>query len=68
MITPLLLISSLTIQAPPKIAYTIAMPDPGSHLYEVTLAVRDVGSKPVNLQMPVWSPGISDATSPEIQM
>jgi len=57
-IANLLLVSSFVFQAPtPKIAYTIAMPDPGSHLYEVTLAVRDVGSKPVNLQMPVWSPG-----------
>ncbi len=58
MIANLLLVSSFVFQAPtPKIAYTIAMPDPGSHLYEVTLTVRDVGSKPVNLQMPVWSPG-----------
>jgi len=56
-IAHLLLVSSLTTQAPPKIAYTIAMPDPGSHLYAITLTVKDVGSKPVNLQMPVWSPG-----------
>ena len=57
MIAHLLLVSSLTIQAPAKIVYTIAMPDPGSHLFAITLTLRDVGSKPVNLQMPVWSPG-----------
>src|SRR5436190_2603366 len=33
------------------------MPDPGSHLFAITLTLRDLGSKPVNLQMPVWSPG-----------
>ena len=33
------------------------MPDPGSHLFAITLTLREVGAKPVNLQMPVWSPG-----------
>jgi predicted metalloprotease with PDZ domain len=54
----LLLVTSVTFAAQnPKIAYTIAMPDPGSHLFAITLTVGDVGSKPVTLQMPVWSPG-----------
>src|SRR4029077_18661584 len=42
---------------PDTIAYTIAMPDVGSHLYSITLTVRGVTSPTVNLQMPVWSPG-----------
>ena len=53
-----LLVSLLTVSAQnPHIAYTVAMPDPGSHLYAITLSVGDAGRKPFNLQMPVWSPG-----------
>ena len=58
----LLLVSVLAFPAQtpaPQIAYTIAMPDPGSHLYAITLTVGGVAraGKAVNLQMPVWSPG-----------
>jgi predicted metalloprotease with PDZ domain len=53
-----LLVSLLTLPVQnPHLAYTIAMPDPGSHLFAITLTIGDVGAKPVNLQMPVWSPG-----------
>jgi predicted metalloprotease with PDZ domain len=41
-----------------RIAYTIGMPDIAAHLYAITLAVSGLGgSRPVELQMPVWSPG-----------
>ena len=58
----LLLVSVLAFPAQtpaPQIAYTIAMPDPGSHLYAITLTVSGGAraGKAVNLQMPVWSPG-----------
>ena len=39
------------------IHYAIAMPDPASHLYSITLDVADAGSSVIRLQMPVWSPG-----------
>lgn len=40
-----------------RIEYTIAMPEPASHLYDVTLFVSGLTGAPVELQMPVWSPG-----------
>lgn len=42
---------------PYTIAYTIAMPDMASHLYAVTLTASGLTGRPVDLQMPVWSPG-----------
>ena len=43
--------------APYQIAYTIAMPDPASHLYEVTVDVAGMRGAPLELHLPVWSPG-----------
>jgi predicted metalloprotease with PDZ domain len=43
--------------APAQIHYTMAMPDPASHLYTVTLDVGGVSGPVLKLQMPVWSPG-----------
>lgn len=40
-----------------RIEYTLGMPEPASHLYHITLFVSGVGTRPVELQMPVWSPG-----------
>lgn len=40
-----------------RIEYTIAMPDPASHLYEIGVFISGLGNAPVELQMPVWSPG-----------
>jgi len=41
-----------------RIEYTIAMPQPASHLYEVTLFVSGfAGRNSIDLQLPVWSPG-----------
>jgi predicted metalloprotease with PDZ domain len=42
---------------PYDIAYRVAMPDPASHLYEVTLDVANVDRDTLALQLPVWSPG-----------
>ena len=39
------------------IEYSVAMPEPASHLYAITLTVNGVTGRTVNLQMPVWSPG-----------
>src|SRR5213592_224135 len=40
-----------------RIDYTIALTDPASHLYAITLYVAGVAGRQVELQMPVWSPG-----------
>ncbi|MCC0178411.1 M61 family metallopeptidase [Waterburya agarophytonicola K14] len=37
--------------------YQVAMPQPASHLFEVTLEVNDWQSEVLNLKMPVWTPG-----------
>jgi predicted metalloprotease with PDZ domain len=52
----LLLARALDAQSA-RIEYTIAMPVPASHLYEISMFVSGVASRPVELQMPVWSPG-----------
>ncbi len=37
--------------------YTVAMPEPTSHLFEVTLQVSDWVGARLDLKMPVWTPG-----------
>jgi predicted metalloprotease with PDZ domain len=58
--TTLVLLSLLQarqVARPYTIAYAIAMPDVGSHLYSITLSASGVTGGTVDLQMPVWSPG-----------
>src|SRR5205085_9717689 len=41
-----------------KVAYTISMPQPASHLFEVQVFVQGLaGAEHVDFQMPRWSPG-----------
>ena len=40
-----------------RIEYTIAMPEPASHLYSIATFVSGLTGRTVDLQMPVWSPG-----------
>lgn len=37
--------------------YRVAMPQPESHLFEVTLQVRGWQRSTLDLKMPVWTPG-----------
>lgn len=41
----------------PKIEYSVAMPNPESHLFEVTLRVQGWSESVMDLKMPVWTPG-----------
>jgi len=41
----------------PTIHYQVAMPQPQSHLFEVTLLVENWQEPVLNLKMPVWTPG-----------
>lgn len=37
--------------------YTVTMPEPASHLYSVQIYIGGLVGRPVELQLPVWSPG-----------
>ncbi len=41
----------------PRIIYTIAMPDPHSHLFHVTIAVEGIAADRLDLSLPGWTPG-----------
>lgn len=41
----------------PTIDYAVAMPNPESHLFEVTLRVQNWSAPVLDLKMPVWTPG-----------
>jgi predicted metalloprotease with PDZ domain len=43
--------------APSLITYRVAMPQPQTHLFEVTLQVHNWQQPLLDLQMPVWTPG-----------
>lgn len=47
----------LRAQAPLRLAYRIAFPDPASHLYDIALDVDGAPGSTLALQLPVWSPG-----------
>jgi predicted metalloprotease with PDZ domain len=41
----------------PQIFYQVSMPQPTSHLFEVTLTIDNWQENQLNLKMPVWTPG-----------
>jgi predicted metalloprotease with PDZ domain len=41
----------------PIISYEVAMPQPQTHLFEVTLRIQNCPSPLLNLKLPVWTPG-----------
>ncbi|MGQ4646652.1 M61 family metallopeptidase [Lyngbya aestuarii] len=45
------------VSTAPAIYYQVTMPEPQSHLFEVTLQVRDWQEPLLDLRMPVWTPG-----------
>jgi predicted metalloprotease with PDZ domain len=49
----------IMIAAQPRIQYTLSMPRPSSHLFEVTLhfAGLPAGREVLDVQLPVWRPG-----------
>jgi predicted metalloprotease with PDZ domain len=62
----LLLVASLVLapglpaargQAPARVEYRLTMPDPASHVFEVTVSAPVESGAPVEFQMPAWSPG-----------
>lgn len=47
---------TLETEAPP-LRYTVAMPQPETHLFEVSLVIQSGSSQPLDLKFPVWTPG-----------
>jgi predicted metalloprotease with PDZ domain len=43
--------------ASPLLTYRVAMPQPQTHFFEVTLQIKDWQQPQLHLQMPVWTPG-----------
>ncbi|MBI4564945.1 MAG: M61 family metallopeptidase [Planctomycetes bacterium] len=41
----------------PKIRYTLSMPEPQTHLYQVRMDIEGLRGEHVDLVMPVWTPG-----------
>ncbi len=41
----------------PTIAYAIAMPDPRTHLFHVTIEVKGLAAESVDFVFPAWTPG-----------
>ncbi|MBW4620644.1 MAG: M61 family metallopeptidase [Cyanosarcina radialis HA8281-LM2] len=50
-------LSSKPTSTTPSINYQVAMPQPESHLFEVTLQVKQWQAPILDLKMPVWTPG-----------
>jgi len=50
-------LANTAIAQPLRIAYRVAMPEPASHLYDVSIDIGGVRGDTLPLQLPVWSPG-----------
>lgn len=57
MTTATLTRSTEPTQTRPVVSYQVAMPEPNSHLFEVTLQIRGWYSDVLDLKMAVWTPG-----------
>lgn len=53
--TPIL--ESKTLNTTPTMFYEVGMSQPGSHLFEVKLQVKNWQASVLDLKMPVWTPG-----------
>lgn len=52
-----IIIVSMTNSETVKIKYTLAMPDPSSHFFEVELEITGLKENYIDLILPVWRPG-----------
>lgn len=43
--------------APMRLSYTVAMPQPHTHLYEITFTIGNVTSEQLDVSLPTWTPG-----------
>lgn len=52
-----LLLSQSFVDAAITAEYSISFPEPHTHYLEVELNLTGIGKKPIDLKMPVWTPG-----------
>ncbi|MBD2138755.1 M61 family metallopeptidase [Anabaena sp. FACHB-1237] len=50
-------LNATSLELQPKIHYTVSMPQPQNHLFEVTLNITNYPNHILDLKMPVWTPG-----------
>ncbi|RYZ40512.1 MAG: M61 family peptidase, partial [Sphingobacteriales bacterium] len=43
--------------AAPEFTYTLSMPEPHTHYFEVELQIKDLKQPHIDLKLPVWAPG-----------
>jgi predicted metalloprotease with PDZ domain len=48
---------SIIAQAAPKLAYTVSMPEPQTHFFEVEMTLTDMKERYLDLKMATWTPG-----------
>ena len=53
----LLLLGGFQAKAIKNLQYTLSMPEPHTHYYEVAITVEDLEGPTVEVKMPVWAPG-----------
>src|SRR5262249_31208483 len=46
-----------TASKPLELSYTLAFPQPHTHLYEVSLTIGNVATSRLDLSLPIWTPG-----------
>ncbi len=54
---PFIIFSAIMLNAQPSIRYTLSMPKPHNHLFEVTIRISDVTSPTLDLHMAAWRTG-----------
>src|SRR5215468_10233812 len=42
---------------PLELSYTLAFPQPYTHLYEISLTIGNVATPQLDLSLPIWTPG-----------
>jgi predicted metalloprotease with PDZ domain len=51
------LLSGIQAIAKPAIHYTLSMPEPHTHYFEVEMHIQGIKQKTIDLKMPAWAPG-----------
>lgn len=52
-----IIIFHIDVKAAAKVNYTLTMPEPQTHYFEVELVFENPGKEFVDIKMPVWTPG-----------
>ena len=54
----IILVTTIMLSAQsPRISYTLAMPKPGTHIFEIGINFENINDTDIDLILPVWRPG-----------